>query len=151
MNRANLANRYASDGLAVTPGPVLVVRLYERLQRDIATAITAIGDRQVETAHKALVNAQDITYELRLALDVDAWEGAPQLAVLYDHLVSRLTVANTTKSIPVLEECATLVAPLAQGWRDAVVAINSATKSAPTTSGTARGAGSQAAGFAASA
>lgn len=123
MNRANLANRYASDGLAVTPGPVLVIRLYERMERDIGTAITAIGDRRIEAAHKALVNAQDIAYELRLALDLEAWEGAPQLASLYDHLVARLTVANTTKSIPVLEECATLVAPLAQAWRDASVAM----------------------------
>ncbi len=145
MNRANLASRYASDGLAVTPGPVLVVRLYERLQRDIATAIAAIGDRQIEAAHKALVNAQDIAFELRLALDVDAWEGAPQLAALYDHLVSRLTVANTTKSIPMLEECATLVAPLVEAWRDASLAM------APNTTAAPQGATAQAAGFAASA
>ncbi len=118
---ARLAQRYHQDGMSVTPGPQLVVKLYERLLLDLRRASQAVVDRDVEAAHEQLVHAQDIVFELNLALDVDAWDGGPALRSIYEHLGEKLIDANVRKSMRLTDECIDVVAPLVEAWQEALI------------------------------
>ena len=56
MNRAKLASRYQSDGMAASSPQKLVVLMFERIETDLDRAIDAIERNPVEDAHNALVN-----------------------------------------------------------------------------------------------
>ena len=116
-----LAQRYLQDGMSVTPGPQLIVKLYERLLLDLHQGSQAILDGSVESAHEKLVHAQDIVFELNLALDVDAWDGGPALRTIYEHLSEKLTDANVKKSDGLVSECIEVVSPLVEAWQEALV------------------------------
>ena len=118
---SRLAQRYHQDGMSVTPGPQLVVKLYERLLLDLHRAKQAIASRKIETAHAELVHAQDIVFELDMALEVDAWDGGPALRSIYQHLTSRLIEANVRKDASIVDECIDIVAPLVEAWQEALV------------------------------
>lgn len=118
---ARLAQRYHQDGMSVTPGPQLVVKLYERLLLDLHKGKQAIQAGKVEASHTELVHAQDIVFELNMALDVDTWDGGPALRSIYEHLTSRLIEANVQKAVPIVNECIDVVAPLVEAWQEALV------------------------------
>ncbi len=118
---ARLAQRYHQDGMSVTPGPQLVVKLYERLLLDLHKGKRAIVAGKVETSHTELVHAQDIVFELNMALDVEAWDGGRALRSIYEHLSSRLIEANVQKSVEIVDECIDVVAPLVEAWQEALV------------------------------
>lgn len=118
---ARLAQRYHQDGMSVTPGPQLVVKLYERLLLDLQRGAQAITDGSIEAAHEQLVHAQDIVFELNMALDVDAWDGGPALRSIYEHLSEKLVDANVKKSSPLVDECIEVVTPLVEAWQEALV------------------------------
>ena len=116
---ARLASRYQADGMAASSPQKLVVLIYNRISRDLDTAVTAIEARNVEGAHKALVNAQDLVFELQMALDTDAWAGARELDEIYAYLLSLLVEANTRKSVDVVRRCMEIVTPLRETWTEA--------------------------------
>ena len=118
---ARLAQRYHSDGMSVMPGPQLVVKLYERLLLDLQRASRAIAGDEVEEAHRQLVHAQDIVFELNVALDVEAWDGGPALRSLYQHLGQKLVEANVQKSVRLVDECVDVVEPLVDAWQQALI------------------------------
>jgi len=120
VNRSKLADRYQQDGLATIPPSQLVVRLYERLQRDLEQAKIATTAEQVEEAHKQLVHAQDIVYELNLALDLDVWPEGDSLAAVYQYLSERLIEANLRKSTEIVDDCLDQVRPLVEAWQQAL-------------------------------
>ena len=60
----------------------------------------------VETARRCLGNAQAIVAELMSSLDVDAWEGAPQLFALYGHLTTTLVRAAISNDAELTRGCA---------------------------------------------
>ena len=138
---ARLAQRYHQDGMSVTPGPQLVVKLYERLLLDLHKAKQAINVSNIEGSHKELLHAQDIVFELNMALDVDAWDGGPALRSIYEHLLSRLVEANVTKSVDIVLECIDVVAPLVEAWKEALVITQTqrSTSAQPASTSTFRG------------
>jgi len=117
--QALLASRYKADGMAVSSPQKLVVLIYDRLARDLDTALAAIDAGDVEGAHKALVNAQDLVFELQMALDADLWEGARDLAAIYDYLHGLLVAANLKKSAEQVRRCVEIVTPLRESWTEA--------------------------------
>ena len=117
--RTTVLNRYASDGMATTSPQRLVVLLFQRLVTDLEKAHDATSEKRIEAAHDALLHAQDIVYELRLALDVDSFEGAKELAALYDHLMAQMVEANRTKSPATVHHCRTIAEPLAATFAEA--------------------------------
>lgn len=125
------AQRYREDGMAVTPRPQLVVKLYERLASDLFQASKAAGSGEVEAAHTALLHAQDIVFELTLALDVDAWAGGAGLRALYQHLSGRLLEANVHKSREIIDECSMLIAPLVGAWQEALQIVQQSRVASP--------------------
>ncbi len=120
---ARAQRRYTSDASAPSQER-LVVLLYERLLRDLDEAEQALTDGR--SAHEPLTHAQDIVAALEAALDPQAWAGASSMAALYDHLHDQLVDANVRRDATKVAHCRTVVAPLAEAWRDAWVQISAA-------------------------
>jgi flagellar protein FliS len=120
---ARARNRYASDGTGGATSGRTVVQLYQRLERDFDEAEAAMAAGQIETAHRALLHAQDIVTALDLALDHQAWDGASDLSRLYRFVRARLVVANVLKDPAPLHACRTVIAPLSAAWRDSWSAL----------------------------
>ncbi len=117
--QALLASRYKSDGMAASSPQKLVVLIYQRLSIDLDKAIVAINANQVEAAHKVLINAQDLVFELQLALDSELWPGAVELQAIYDFLLGLLVAANLKKSTELVQRCIDIVSPLGESWVEA--------------------------------
>jgi flagellar secretion chaperone FliS len=120
---AAVRNAYASDTVVTTPER-LITMLYDRLARDLHGAEAAIAAGDVPAANAQLVHAQDIIFELLSALDVDAWEGAPQLASLYTWLLNQLADANLRKDALIVKQCRSLVEPLGEAWHAAAAEVS---------------------------
>ena len=120
---AAVRNAYASDAVVTTPER-LITMLYDRLCRDLVSAEAAIERRDRAIAHDVLVHAQEIVFELLSALDVDAWEGGPGLASIYDFLHVQLIRANIKRDAATTESCLLLVEDLCATWRQAALAAS---------------------------
>ena len=71
--------------------------LCDRLVLDVQRGLEAQRVGNVPEAHNQLVHAQEIVVHLRATLRVEAWDGGPGLASLYDWLHSQLIKANISK------------------------------------------------------
>ena len=111
--------RYAADSVGTASPARLLTMLYDRLVRDLNVAEAAIVAGDGQTAHNELVHAQAIIEELAASLDVDAWEGAPGLAALYEFVHAELVAANVAKDAGRVATCARLVEPLRDAWHQA--------------------------------
>lgn len=116
---AALAGRYQSDGMAGSSPQKLLLAVFDRLSRDLRASIEAIDANQVEAAHRSLLNAQELVYELNLALAPDVWPAAQELRAVYEHLMDLLIQANLDKSIAKIEQCEKIVTPLSDCWTEA--------------------------------
>ena len=113
------------DASVATASPArLLVMLYERLVLDVRKALAAQQKADHAEAHTQLVHAQDIVLELRASLDVDAWEGGPGLASIYDFLHLQLVRANINRDAGATEGCLKLVEDLCATWREAALAAS---------------------------
>ena len=117
--RAALANRYQADGMSGSSPQQLLLAVFDRLQRDLGTAVEAIEANRIEVAHRALLNAQDLVHELNLALEPAVWPAAAELRSVYEHLTVQLVEANLFKSTDTIRRCQAIVDPLAQSWVEA--------------------------------
>lgn len=128
---ADARNAYRDVGVTTASPNRLLLMLWDRLIRDLDTAMPALGSRDVEAAHEALVHAQDIVFELRSSLRVDAWAGGPGLASLYDYVAELLVRANAFKDLDLVRTARSLLLPL----RDAFHAAAASSAAASPTTG----------------
>ncbi len=121
MYATNARNAYVDNSVSTASPARLLVMLYERLVLDLQRAVEAqrAGDRQ--EAHNQLLHAQDIVTHLRATLRVEAWDGGPGLASLYDWLHVQLIKANVSKDVTLTEGCLSIAADLADTWRTAAL------------------------------
>lgn len=113
---------YLANSVATASPARLLVMLCDRLSLDVERALEAQRRGDHAAARRDLLHAQDIVVELRSTLRVDAWEGGPGLAALYDWLFTSLVRANTTRDAAVTEGCLSVVTQLADTWRQAALA-----------------------------
>ena len=121
---AALRSRYAREAASTASPARLVTMLFDRLVRDLLLAEAALEARDVPTTHNELMHAQAVVAELRSSLDLDAWEGAPGLAALYDWLLSELVEANVGKDAAKVVACRELVEPLRDAWHEAAKSLH---------------------------
>ena len=119
-----LRERFTTGGLDTASGPRIVVLAYDRLDRDIAGALSAIADGNLAAVHELLCHAQELVHELNGMLDVDAWEHGPSLAAIYRYVLVRLTEANMTKRAAPATEARKLLAELGDSFRQAAVSTS---------------------------
>ncbi len=117
------AGRYASTASNTVSGPMLVVKLYDRLALDIELGREKIEARDVTGAHEALMHAQRIVRVLRTSLQPELFQGGEDLILLYDMLEHELVRANMDKDVTPLATCAAIVGPLHRAWTQAVNAV----------------------------
>jgi flagellar protein FliS len=98
----------------------LVEMLFDGLLDSIAQAQGAIAQGQVELKGRAIKRAVSIVVEgLRGGLNLDAGQAlAADLDKLYAYIVTRLTVANLRNDDAALRECADLIRPLRDAWKE---------------------------------
>lgn len=112
---------YLANTVATASPARLLVMLCDRLALDVQRAVEAQDRGDHLGARRDLLHAQDIVVELRSTLRVDAWDGAPQLAALYDWLFTNLVRANTQRDVAITRACQPIVAELADTWRQAAL------------------------------
>lgn len=115
----NARSAYMSNSVGTANPQRLLVMLYDRLLLDVQRALTAQQAEDYAAAHPHLVHAQDIIVELRSTLKVDAWEGAPSLAALYDWLHVQLVQANVKRNAKLTAECLPVIESLVKTWHEA--------------------------------
>jgi flagellar secretion chaperone FliS len=117
----SLRERFTTGALDTASGPKVVVMAYERLDRDIAAALSALDVGNLAGAHELFCHAQDLVHELNGMLDVDAWEHGPALAAIYRYVIVRLTEANMTKRAAPATEARQLLGELGDAFRQASI------------------------------
>lgn len=110
---------YQEVGLATASPERLLCLLWDRLLRDLAEAEQALRAGDLYGASTGLLHAQDIVFELRATLRVDAWQGGPALDALYAYVGERLVQANVHKDPAVVAECTSLLTPLRDAFHEA--------------------------------
>jgi flagellar protein FliS len=118
-----LRSRFTDGALATASGPKVIQLCYERLDRDLDTALAAIGAHDVPGAHAALIHAQDLVHELLCMLDLDRWEHARTLASIYRYVLELLTEANVRKRPEPAHEARSLLAELGEAFRHGASAV----------------------------
>ena len=118
---AMLRRRYNGDAVTTASPNRLVVMLYDRLLKDLNTAFAAVGDANIEVAHRSLLHAQDIVAELSGSLDLTMWPEGSQLKALYDYLTDRLVRANVSKDVAFIAECLEITEPLRDAFAQAAL------------------------------
>lgn len=98
----------------------LISLLFDGYMESISQARGAMRAGQIEQKGKAISRAARIVEEgLKASLNVaEGGALARDLHALYDYLARRLTLANIRNDEAMLDECASLVEPLRQAWRE---------------------------------
>ncbi len=98
----------------------LVVLMFEGVLESVMRAKGAIQQADTPTKIAEINRAMRILQEgLRTSLDLEnGGELAANLANLYDYCVMRLTQANASNSIDMLDEVANLIKPVAEAWKE---------------------------------
>ena len=126
MSAASLRARYLGDAVATASPQQVLVMLYDRLALDLERAQKAVAAGSREDASEQLQHAQAIVLELLSSLDVSAWEGGPRLAALYNWLIGEMVQANIKLDTNRISACRQVVEPLRDAWRQAAVALSTA-------------------------
>jgi|TARA_E500000081_G_scaffold59956_1_gene62557 flagellar protein FliS len=106
------------DHAVTTASPAkLVVLIFQRLTLDLERALHALETDQ--SPHTHLIHAQDLLVALLDALDLDAWEHAPQLANIYLTIHQNLITANIEKNPTLIRDNLDIITELTQAWTQA--------------------------------
>jgi flagellar secretion chaperone FliS len=116
-------NAYVQNSVETASPARLLVMLYDRLVLDLQRGLAAQQAGNVPEAHTQLVHAQEIVIHLRGTLKVEAWDGGPALASVYDWLHGQLIQANMRKDAAITEACLGMVTDLADAWRQAALQL----------------------------
>ncbi|MFC7528107.1 flagellar export chaperone FliS [Actinoplanes sp. GCM10030250] len=122
MTATNLRDRYLQDSINTASPAKLLIMLYDRLLLDLRHGEEALRADERETANDRLNHAQEIVLELRVSLDMEAWDGAPGLANLYGFILTELIGANIKRDPDRVAGCRKLLEPLRDAWREAASA-----------------------------
>ena len=93
----------------------LVVMLYDALKKNIILGKRGIIKKDVQTAHKHLMKAQEIVSELINSLDMN-YEISEELFALYEYALRNLYDANHRKDHELLYPVIEMVDSLRSAW-----------------------------------
>ena len=98
----------------------LVAMLFDGFVENVLRAKAAIAQGQIEQRGQAIGRAMRIVDEgLKASLDLKAGGRlAADLHGLYEYVSIRLVLANARNDEALLDECARLIEPLRQAWKD---------------------------------
>ena len=117
MNQT-LATAYMRQQVAGSSPVGLVIILLQEVTRRIVAARRALRERDYAEANRHFIKAQDIVYELRSAVNMDAGPMAEDLVRLYDFILGSLIKANLSQSDERLDTVLQIVMTLTSAWRE---------------------------------
>ena len=126
MSTASLRARYLGDTVTTASPQRLLVMLYDRLALDLERGHAALAEGDRDAATEQLQHAQDVVFGLLESLQVDAWDGAPRLAALYNWLITELGAAVVKGDLRRVADCRKIVEPLRDAWREAAASLAAA-------------------------
>jgi flagellar protein FliS len=116
----NAYNTYRSTQTQTADPGELVVMLYKGAARFLASAVDAIGAKDLQTASNNFLRAQEIITELNDTLDLTrGGELAQNLARIYEYMNFRLVDANLRKDAEPAREVERLLRDLLPAWEQA--------------------------------
>jgi len=104
----------------------LVVMLYDALKKNIVLGRRGIQKKDVQSAHKHLIKAQEIVSELITCLDMN-YPISDELLSLYEFALSKIEEANVHKDEAPLAPVVEMVDSLREAWKE-ISAANRGTK-----------------------
>ena len=123
----DLRRRFVAEAVSTAGPGTLLVMLMDRLVLDLDRAELSLQSEDRGAASGHLVHGQQIVDALRASLDIDAWNGAVELAGIYDYVFSLLVTANVRGDRGKLAEARDLLVPLCQAWTEAAASAEGAT------------------------
>jgi flagellar protein FliS len=114
-----LRRQFSADRLETASSARILVLCFDRLDRDLALARTAIQRGDHFAANEELTHAQDLVGELAAMLDLEVWEHAGSLLAIYDYLLRLLLRANSFKSEALVAEAQRLISEIGEAFRAA--------------------------------
>lgn len=120
MNMANAYNTYKQSSVSYASKEQLLLMLVDGASRFAKIARQAIVDKNVPKAHENIVKTENIFYELMATLDVQrGGEWAKSIMQVYEFITRRLTDANMTKDVKILDEVIPLIDDIRDTWNEA--------------------------------
>ena len=98
----------------------LILLLYDGAIKFMRISMKAIDEKDIPTAHKNIMKAQNIIYELMSSLNMDAGDISKNLMRLYDFMIWQLIEANKEKNKDKVESVVQLMSNLREAWREVV-------------------------------
>lgn len=133
-HNARHGNYLATQVLSATPeGLILIV--YEGIIRYANMARLSLHDRNYEKVNDSLKRCFGLTTELLQALRFDTWEGAGDLARLYEFVVQEFLEANIDKQNPEqsvrhIDAALSVITELHAAWKEGATAARQARRGA---------------------
>jgi flagellar protein FliS len=110
----------------------LVSLLYAKALEKIGLARTLTGGGQLRERNQAIARASEVLIELQVSLDADkGGDISRNLERIYEYVQRRLAEGLAQRTDEPLAEAAALLETLADGWREACVALAPPVQQAP--------------------
>mgnify|MGYP000943702767 CR=1 FL=1 len=101
----------------------LVLMLFDGAIRFANQALSCLKQSDLAGANDKLLKAQDVVYELILALDLETGEVAQNLYRLYMFINRTLVQANVTKDPELVQQAVRLMTELRTMWHEVVAQV----------------------------
>lgn len=120
-------NTYRETGIKTASQGKLILMLYDEAIRQIAQAITVLGDGKfkasdIETVNTCIIKVQEIVTELMASLDLEkGGEIATNLLSIYSFFNQQLLQANIKKDSKILVDVKNMMQELRLAWQQVVL------------------------------
>ncbi|SEO71021.1 flagellar export chaperone FliS [Propionispora vibrioides] len=125
MNAANMANVYKQQQIMTASPEELTLMLYNGAIRFVTESIQAIGQKDMERAHKKNMRAQDIVKELMSSTDTQ-YDISHDWLRLEEYILYRLIQGNIQKDVVQLEEAKKLLTEFRDTWVEVIKQVRQA-------------------------
>ncbi|MCF6211281.1 MAG: flagellar export chaperone FliS [Gammaproteobacteria bacterium] len=120
-NAAGALNSYAEvavhSGVGAASPHRLIQMLLQAAQDKIATARGCMTQGIIDKKVQHIISAVAIVEGLRVSLDMEkGGEISENLFSLYDYMERRLTEANASNNVAILDEVINLIKPIKEAW-----------------------------------
>ena len=117
--------QYQKNQIETASQEQILIMLYNGAIQFLNIAKKAMEEKDIETSHNNIINAQKIITEFQTTLDMEnGGEIAQNLYGLYAYLHKRLVEANIHKNTEALEEVLTHLKDLRDTWLKAIKIAN---------------------------
>lgn len=119
MNTPNPYQQYRANNILTADPGRLALMVFTEAAKVTRQAAEALHRAETDTAHRALLRAQELVSYLMETVDTSL-EVGQNLAKMYDYFYRRLVEANVNKEPAIAEEVAEMLNELRDTWEQAL-------------------------------